>query len=345
MRLIHCGDIHLESPLSTNFNHETAMKRRNELLVSFVKMVKYAADNSMDAILIAGDIFDSPNVSRETMAVVMACIIRNENITFVYLPGNHEKDILLKAFGDKIPDNLKVFSEKDNMFIVGNLVVAHADTPEELPMLYPGDMNIVMYHGEMDDSRIRKWAGKNINYMALGHYHEYREGVIDARGVYCYSGCLEGRGFDECGPKGFVVLDTEKDKITHTFVPSALRTVHEMIIDVTGIGGTGKIDEEIERFTEKIPRQDMLKICLTGSYLVGDSINVDFLQRRYASEFFAVKVDASALTLDMPEKDYRLDKSLKGEFIRQVMGSDLNEEQKQAIVEMGLHALAGEKLS
>ena len=61
--------------------------------------------------------------------------------------------------------------------------------------------------------------------------------------------------------------------------------------------------------------------------------------------FFAVRVDASGIRLDMPEKDYRFDKSLKGEFIRQVMVShDLSESQKQMVVDMGLRALAGERL-
>ena len=344
MKMIHCGDIHLESPLSTNFDHATALKRRNELLVSFIKMVKYAADNRMSAILIAGDIFDTPDVSRETLAIVMACIMKNPEITFIYLPGNHEKDVLLRAFSE-MPANLKVFSAEQKMFIVENVVVAHADRPEELPTLYPGDMNIVMYHGEMDDARIRAWAGRNINYMALGHYHSYSEGVIDPRGVYCYSGCLEGRGFDECGPKGFVVLDYENNTLNRYFVPSAVRTIHEIVIDVTGLGGIEKIDEEIEKRVDELPREDMLKIVLKGSYLAGDSINTAFLQQRYNSMFFAVRVDASGIRLDMPEKDYRFDKSLKGEFIRQVMVShDLSESQKQMVVDMGLRALAGERL-
>ena len=344
MKLIHCGDIHLESPLSTNFDHATALKRRNELLVSFIKMVKYAVDNGIKAILIAGDIFDAQDVSRETMAVVMACIMKNEAITFIYLPGNHEKDVLLRSFGT-VPENLKVFTPENKMFIVENVVVAHADTPEELPQLYPGDMNIVMYHGDMDKVKIRSWAGKNINYMALGHYHSYSEGAIDERGTYCYSGCLEGRGFDECGPKGFVVLDFEGGILNRYFVAASERTIHEITIDVTGLNGIENIYGEIERRVADIPAKDMLKIVLTGSYLAGDSINVNFLQSRYSAEFFAVRIDASGVRLDMPEKDYRLDKSLKGEFIRQVMGSsDLSEMQKQIVVDMGLHALAGENI-
>ena len=48
---------------------------------------------------------------------------------------------------------------------------------------------------------------KNIDYLALGHIHEYSQGQIDLRGKYAYSGCLEGRGFDELGEKGFILID------------------------------------------------------------------------------------------------------------------------------------------
>ena len=53
----------------------------------------------------------------------------------------------------------------------------------------------------------------NIDYLALGHIHSYKCHKLDKRGVYCYSGCLEGRGFDECGDKGFVLLETEEDRL------------------------------------------------------------------------------------------------------------------------------------
>ena len=36
---------------------------------------------------------------------------------------------------------------------------------------------------------------------------------MDSRGIYCYPGCLEGRGFDECEQKGFVVLDIDMDTL------------------------------------------------------------------------------------------------------------------------------------
>ena len=81
-----------------------------------------------------------------------------------------------------------------------------------------------MLHGEIGDTigknkiKLASLKNHNIDYLALGHYHTYTVGQIDERGTYVYSGCLEGRGFDECGEKGFVVLDVE-EKVNHTFIP------------------------------------------------------------------------------------------------------------------------------
>ena len=43
--------------------------------------------------------------------------------------------------------------------------------------------------------------------------------------------------------------------------------------------------------------------------------------------------------------DYENDVSLKGEFIRQVMASGLEETDKEAVIRMGLQALAGEEIA
>lgn len=45
-----------------------------------------------------------------------------------------------------------------------------------------------------------------------------------------------------------------------------------------------------------------------------------------------------------PER-YRNDVSLKGEFIRQVLASELSEHEKAAVIRAGVLALAGEEIS
>ncbi len=80
-------------------------------------------------------------------------------------------------------------------------------------------INIVMLHGQeseyegKNDAEIinlRALKDRYIDYLALGHIHEYKVAALDQRGQYCYSGCLEGRGLNECGEKGIVLLTNRK---------------------------------------------------------------------------------------------------------------------------------------
>ena len=63
MKLIHCADLHLDSKMSANLDKEKAKERKGEILNTFTKMVDYGIDNSVEAILISGDMFDTKNIS------------------------------------------------------------------------------------------------------------------------------------------------------------------------------------------------------------------------------------------------------------------------------------------
>ena len=59
MKIIHCADIHADSKMGTHFSKENAELRRNEIVDSFAKMVEFARENGVKAIIIAGDLFDT----------------------------------------------------------------------------------------------------------------------------------------------------------------------------------------------------------------------------------------------------------------------------------------------
>ena len=44
----------------------------------------------------------------------------------------------------------------------------------------------------------------NLDYVALGHVHSFDGIHTVGKTTYAYSGIVEGRGFDECGEKGFI---------------------------------------------------------------------------------------------------------------------------------------------
>ena len=63
MKILHCADIHLDSAMTANLDKDKARERRNELLASFKDMVGYAVKERIGVIIIAGDLFDTRNIS------------------------------------------------------------------------------------------------------------------------------------------------------------------------------------------------------------------------------------------------------------------------------------------
>ena len=72
--------------------------------------------------------------------------------------------------------------------------------------------------------------------------------------------------------------------------------------------------------------------------------DVDYILARFKSQYFFVKIyDETSLKIDA--KDYMLDESLKGEYVRMIMqDTTLSEEDKAIIIRYGLQVLAGEEV-
>lgn len=364
MKMIHCADLHLDSKMSANLSKEQAKERKNEILRTFVHIVEYAAANEVRAILIAGDLFDIRNVSAMARNYVREMIVGHPEIDFLYLKGNHDNDNFLSKL-DEIPENLKLFEDtwtsysyEDGKIAVSGLELSEKNQPYVYNSLVldPNVYNIVTLHGQAGEYRGKNNAqsislanlrNKNIDYLALGHVHSYVCDKLDARGIYCYPGCPEGRGFDECGTKGFVVLDIDGDarSATTSFITCANRTLYTIPVDVTGVTSTNeaakRIEEEINR--QPYPTNSLVKIELTGGLNVECELNIDYLQELFAGYFYFVKLeDSTGLLINY--SDYEKDESLKGEFVRMVMNSDMDEEKKCEVIRCGIMALSGEEL-
>ena len=91
MKIIHCSDLHLDSKMETNLDKERARERKNEILLTFERMVQYAKENNVKIIIIAGDLFDKKAVTVKAKKTVKNAIISNPEIDFVYLKGNHDE--------------------------------------------------------------------------------------------------------------------------------------------------------------------------------------------------------------------------------------------------------------
>ena len=363
MKIIHCADLHLDSKMTANLSKEKAKERKMEILRTFSRMVEYAKKNDVSVILIAGDMFDTRNVSATARNMVRDVILQNPEIDFLYLKGNHDHDNFLSKL-DEIPDNLCLFNDKWTTYTYGNVAISGLELNAENTMtaynslvLDHGKYNIVTMHGQLAEYKSKDKTetislddlkNKNIDYLALGHVHGYRMQRLDARGVYCYPGCLEGRGFDECEEKGFVVLDVDTTTRTATteFVTIAARTLYTLPVDVTGILTTQDAAARMEAELAKTQyaSKSLVKFVLQGEVDVECELETVFLEEQFAEYFYFVKVQNDTKLL-VNYQDYEKDASLKGEFIRMVSASDLTDEEKSQVIRAGILALQGEEIN
>ena len=77
-------------------------------------------------------------------------------------------------------------------------------------------------------------AGSGLTYLALGHIHAPSGLRRAGNTFYAYPGCLEGRGFDETGEKGALVLTVAPGAVESRFVPLCRHRYEAITVDVTG---------------------------------------------------------------------------------------------------------------
>ena len=211
MKLIHCADIHLDSPMQTHMTAQQASVRNTEMLQSFVRLTEFAQERAVRAVLIAGDLFDGARVRARTVDALLAAIRRTPEVDYLYLPGNHDE--AANAFCDcALPGNLKLFGKKWSTVNMTALQFPARRSERTRRFMKRCRIRTAWSiwscsTGESEQRARRRdqpefalLKNRGIDYLALGHIHSYQTGPLDETGSYCYPGCLEGR-LDECGER------------------------------------------------------------------------------------------------------------------------------------------------
>ena len=352
MKIIHTSDIHLASPLSTRLPSSKVSERVRELAATLANMCSEAIRIGACAMIIAGDLFDSERVTKKQLDSAIAIFARYKDISFFYLPGNHERDLLINS-SIELPKNLMIFGKEWTYFKHGTLTVAgRSETARDMfdTLLTPNEGElIVVLHGELRDRSseggiigIKDASGKGIDYLALGHYHTYSAQTIDRRGVAVYSGAPEGRGFDEVGELGFSLIDINDSSVSHRFIPFAKRVLHSINVDISGASSTHEVEVRIDREIADISNEDLVRVNFIGSKDLELRCDTQIITEKYKQRFYHFEIKDKSKLLTRTD-DYIYDKSLRGEFIRLCLADgSLSDEEKEKIIHCGLSALAGE---
>lgn len=342
MKIIHCSDIHLDSAMSANLTAEKADIRRNEIKFTFEKMLDYAVEENVKAILICGDLFDKAKVPIIEKKYLSGLFNKFSQLNFFILSGNHDSEIFDNNFVK--PNNVKIFNkdwlnyEFEGVNICGKELNNQIDNDTYDPPVKNDLYNIVMLHGEIgkqdEENKINilKLKNKGINYLALGHIHSYLSSNLDGKGVYAYSGCLEGRGFDETGDKGFIILDTILN--VHKFIKFNSRTFYDFTVNVNNKNFIQIKDDCLLCF-KNVNLKDLARIKLAGQS--DNNLDVNLLRQLLSERCFYLKIDDEIRSINSYLFSGEI--SLKGEFIKLVAESEINEQDKEDIIKYGIAAL------
>ncbi len=345
MKIIHTADIHLDSPLSGVADGKT---RRLDLLRALSKMSTYANNVGVSAIIVAGDLFDEQTATTQTIESV-AQIIGASKAQWFVLQGNHGSSKPYDAL-KKLCPKVCLFANTWTRYDVGNVTIVGRelgvnDQAEWQNLTCDASRyNILVLHGDVDDDTYglidkKKIATLPIKYVALGHRHAFAEHKFGrVRG--CYSGVLEARGFDETANSGFVLIDTDTDKIA--FVPQSIRRIVTKQIDVSAVSTNVQLEQLIFDSVKDVDSDNYLNVEFVGSLQAGVNVKLmvdETLERRY----FALRVcDKTTPSCDLNQlKD---EVSLRGEFVRLALQLT-DETERNEVLKLGLLALEGGDVS
>ena len=365
IKILHCADLHLDSPMAALGITKSEL-RRNDLRASFTALTLSVKTNQVDFLIISGDLFDSEYVSKDTVALLKREFENIPDCKIIIAPGNHDPYTNNSCYRrGEFPGNVYIFDSPE---------LSYFDFPEKNTTVYgwafteehmasaplggftpenPSRINILAAHGDLDrpgsvycnipSKRLREIG---FDYAALGHRHAY-EATEDAR--IAYSGCLEGRGFDESGEKGAILAVIEKNEISRfaaKFVKFSRHTYHIENLDVTGAASNVDVISKIEDFIAEnhYNEESALRLNLVGSVSGDFKISPSFIRDQFPQLFILQAVDCTMPMLDRDK--LKGDITIRGAFFR-ALEADLEsgDKEQREIAAMalryGLAALGG----
>ncbi len=353
IRILHAADLHLDSPFDA-LSEEKAVLRRREQRELLRQLARIRAEQDAQLVLLSGDLFDSDSAWAETEELLSLTLSEMAVPVFI-APGNHDYYTQNGRWQRmRLPENVHVFTSPDfdgvpledlNVRVWGAAFTDNYSDAKLDTLRIPrqdGFTELVCVHGEVGNpaSRYnpideRDIALSGADYIALGHVHTYSGLKKAGRTYYAWPGCPEGRGFDECGEKGVLIVDAAPGKVKVKFIPTAARR-YECISVPADCLDSFRLPEGAQ--------ENIYQITITGEADAAPDLAA--LRRELEPKVFALRLrDETRLRTDVWERSG--EDSLRGVFLRMLREkydsarSDAEREQITRAARWGLAALDG----
>jgi len=270
IKLLHTADWHLDAPMTDPFVSQI-LREESRLLPEKIAAVCRA--EGCQLLLIAGDLFDGP-YKKETFYLVRDTL-EALKIPVVITPGNHDHCQPGSPYlEEEWPNNVHIFKKAqiesiclpeldcriygagyEAMDCPGLLKRFRAEGPERWHIgVFHADTAVGSPYFPITRHQLQE---SGLDYAALGHIH--KQGGQPAGGTLClWPGCPMGRGFDEPGEKG-VLLVTLEQQADARFLPLDTPRFHDLRLDA-GPDAQAALGSCLPM----LPTQDIYRISFTG---------------------------------------------------------------------------------
>lgn len=275
IKILHSADWHLDSPLRGFTPHQRETLRRRMLEIPG-RIADLAIREGCDLMLLSGDIFDGPYTRDSVDAVFRA--LERVGIPVFLSPGNHDPyGPNSPWFRENWPENLHIFTRQSiSSYVIPDLscrVYGAAFQGPDCPGLLDGfraggdeRYALLVLHGDpaapnspycpVTAAQIRE---SGLDYAALGHIH-----AAGRLGGNCaWPGCPMGRGWDETGPKGALLVELE-ETASIRFLPLDMPRFYDLSTDA----GSDPVDA-VKQLLPRDNSADFYRVRLTGEVRPG----------------------------------------------------------------------------
>lgn len=232
LRFVHAADLHLDSPFSGlhGIAPEIAMTLSQATFSAYDRLITLCIDEGVDALLVAGDVFDGADRSLRAQIKFGAGLKRlgEAGIRSFVCHGNHdplngwEAKLALPhgchRFGPHV-ERIPVFTEEPERAVVYGISYPQREVRDNLITQFgkvaSGVFSLGLIHANVDNNTdhdpyapcsLNDLANTGIDYWALGHVHT-RQILHHVHPTVVYPGNPQGRHPNERGARGVYLVD------------------------------------------------------------------------------------------------------------------------------------------
>jgi DNA repair exonuclease SbcCD nuclease subunit len=290
VKLIHAADLHIDSPLRglSVYEGAPAEELRTASRRALQNLVQLAISESVDGVLLAGDIYDGdwPDFQTGLFFGKQMSLLRAEGIAVYLVSGNHDaQNKMTRQL--PLPDNVHMLdvhepetvrNEKIGLAVHGQ-GFPRWDITDNLALGYPPPcrdlFNVGLLHTALNGRdghnryapcTVDHLRAKGYDYWALGHVHN-REVVLEDPWIV-FPGNIQGRHARETGPKGCTLVTVGDDQHVRSAVHHDLDVARweHLRIDVSETRDLDAVADLVQDRLSTLPsgKLQAVRISLTG---------------------------------------------------------------------------------